>query len=72
MRFLCPPFWNLKTPDIDYNGASGTAAGTAYSRDGQDVGMDLGWGLQGQLGLDNAVVLRSAQLLFTLTVGSFP
>ena len=24
VRFLCPPFWKLEQPRVDYNGASGT------------------------------------------------
>ncbi|CAE7897158.1 unnamed protein product, partial [Symbiodinium microadriaticum] len=32
VRFLAPPFWNLKTPDIDYNGASGTVQINNYAK----------------------------------------
>ena len=27
VRFLCPPFWSVAKPQIDYNGASGTVPG---------------------------------------------
>ena len=31
-RFLAPPFWNVATPRIDYNGASGTIQINNYGK----------------------------------------